>query len=382
MIQPLENAFPLRRARYETAPVRGVAEFSKANATLLVWLVFLAFGGSLLVSHYSRIHYLPIVGLDDSLSFLFAMSLIGGGVALLYGFLLFFPGVIWSEFLIFDSYLKPRLCYDNGEEVEPCLLYITRHLGVPFTIFMVAAHWALTSTLILIQGAGCVVGLTAASLYLWWSLRHISRPIAPLSADAGEVSSPTPHALLAKYLATFAVSAIISLASLLVIAQIIDPSRHSVSMLALCTVIVILANVFVAAQFRKRPSWAVVTSLLAAVILLAAGELQQTDVTMSERVLSAFGVEGAETSGVDGKDTVTVFIKAKNADLVSRLGAAGITTQADAVGGRIENVHILSRLGSEYFLRVNRLRFTLPKEVVLSWMREEHPKAPAPPSQR
>ena len=35
-------------------------------------------------------------------------------------------------------------------------------------------------------------------------------------------------------------------------------------------IIVILANVFVAAQFRKRPSRAVVTSLLAAVILLAA----------------------------------------------------------------------------------------------------------------
>jgi len=54
----------------------------------------------------------------------------------------------------------------------------------------------------------------------------------------------------------------------------------------------------------------------------------------------------------------------------------------NALGGRIENVHILSRLGSEYFLRVKRRRFTLPKEVVLSWMREEHPKSPATPNQR
>ena len=378
MIHPVERILPSRRVRNEAAPGTGAAEFSKANATLLVWLVFLAFGGGLLVSHYSRIHYLPIVGLDDALSFLFAVSLIGGGVALLYGFLLFFPGVIWSEFLIFDSYLKPRLCYDNGEEVEPCLLYITRHLGVPFTIFMVAAHLALTSTLIQIQAAGCVVGLIAASLYLWWSLQHLPRPSLLVSADADGVSSPTRHALLAKYIATFAVSATISLASLIAIARIIDPLGHSVLMLALCTVIVILANVFVAAQFRKRPSRAVVTSLLAAVILLAAGELQQSDGPMSERVLSAFGVDGGATSGVDGQDTVTVFIKAKNTDLVSRFGAAGITTHVDAVGGRIENVQILSRLGSEYFLQVNRKRFTLPKEMVLSWMREEHPKSSGP----
>src|SRR4029077_11920699 len=98
--------------------------FLATNATLVAWLVFLGFGSAFLALFYSRIHYFPEIKWEESFSYLAAVSVLGGGVVAIYGLLLFVPGWIWSEFLIFDTELeRGTLCYFydlSGNRSEPC----------------------------------------------------------------------------------------------------------------------------------------------------------------------------------------------------------------------------------------------------------------------
>jgi hypothetical protein len=346
----------------EAGPGDTVAEPFKSHASPLI-AVFLAFGGALLVLHYARVGYLPEIRWENSLSYLFALSLIGGGLTLLYGLLLFFPGVIWSEFLVFDAHLRSRLCYRTSDGLEPCLLHIARDIAVPFAIFMTSAHWAITAKAPVQIATTVSEGLALASIYLWWRLRKLSHP-DPEVVGVNGVPPATSPALLVKYLLAFISSAGISLVSVVVISYVEDPHDH-VPLLVLCTIVVIIANLLVAMQFRSRRMRAIVTSFLAAAVLLAAGEImqQRPEQRMSARVLSQFGV--------DTPDPVTVVVDARGSEVMKRLG---IPVQNDASGGCLEEVHILSRLGAEYFLRVGDRSFTLPKEMVVSWLRE--PAAP------
>ena len=134
---------------------------------------------------------------------------------------------------------------------------------------------------------------------------------------------------------------------------------------AICTLVVILTNLLVAVQFRGRRIRAVVTSILAAAILLAAGEYlpHEPAKPMSSRLLAKFGIEG--------EDLVTLFIDPRGSEMVRRLG---IPVQSDAGGLHVDNVQVLSRLGAEYFVRLGDRSFTLPKWTVFSWQRNDQGK--------
>jgi hypothetical protein len=82
-----------------------------ANATLVAWLIFLGFGSAVLASYYAHIHYLPELKWEESFAYLAAVTILGGGIVAIYVLLLYLPGWIWSEFLIFDSELQQEpLC--------------------------------------------------------------------------------------------------------------------------------------------------------------------------------------------------------------------------------------------------------------------------------
>src|SRR6185503_19252287 len=93
-----------------------VSAFAIANGTLICWLLFLGFGSAFLASYYSHIHYFPELKWEEAFSYLAAVSVLGGGVMAVYGMLLFVPGWIWSEFIIFDAELVENrpLCYSRG----------------------------------------------------------------------------------------------------------------------------------------------------------------------------------------------------------------------------------------------------------------------------
>src|SRR5579864_99782 len=81
------------------------------GAGFLPWVLLFAFGGGGLAVYYSRIGYFPDIEWQQALSYLGALAIIGGWIVVLFSLLLFVPGFIWSEFLIFDPTILGVLCF-------------------------------------------------------------------------------------------------------------------------------------------------------------------------------------------------------------------------------------------------------------------------------
>src|ERR1700710_2957120 len=85
------------------------SQIPKLDASVALWLMLFVFGGGLLALYYAGVGYFPEVSWQDALTYLALMTIIGGSLLVAYSFLLFVPGVIWSEFLICDDQLKQVL---------------------------------------------------------------------------------------------------------------------------------------------------------------------------------------------------------------------------------------------------------------------------------
>lgn len=334
-------------------PERPVAAFATANATLIAWLVFLGFGSAFLAFYYSQIHYFPELEWEDAFSYLAAISIFGGGIVAVYGLLLFVPGWIWSEFLIFDDQLvdKHILVYPRRKKkelVEPCFWSISRHLLFPFAVLMILLHLALFTGDDGLLVATIIFGVLGVALF---SLRQfhseLEEPDAPI--DPGL----RLHSLLGKYVTTTAIAALSGATALYILSRLVDPQRESATLLTICTIGVVVTNLLVSVQFRNRPTRAVVTCILAALALLTCGEaLAPRGQSQSERMMASFGV--GESS------RVSLNLTADGAALLSQSGLDPA------------NVALLSRLGEEYVVggteETNRSqRAALRKEMVKSW---------------
>jgi hypothetical protein len=359
----LNRPLPIGAVHPEPAQKEEPALFKllSANVSLVIWLVFLAFGGTLLTCYYAHIHYLPDLEWKESLTYLAALSFIGGGIALLYGLLLYLPGVIWSEFLIFDTELQNVLCYEGIYRKEPCFLSIGKRLLLPFMFFMVASHLPMLKSH---NAKGVLaVSLTAlvpASLYVWAMFREdLARKIRKKRRTTADRRS-----LLLKYVGLFDVSALVSLAAVLVLYSI--ASRGNAvgrwPMLVICTVLVVVSNLLVAVQFRNKPRRAVLTGIISALMLLVCGEaFYGKDAAISTQIMESLGLRG------EANKTLLLTEEGKR------------IFPSYAVGG-IGDARILSRLGAEYFVEVGQDRFAVPRALVAAW-KSGPDKATAPVTQ-
>ena len=144
------------------APRSESKDFFKTNATLMAWLLFLCFGGSLLSLYYAHIGYLPEFEWKSALIYLGIASIIGGAVALLLSLSLLIPGLIWDVFLICDPLLTGVFCYQEHGRRDPSLGDVFLKLGLPFGIVLGISHSVLT----LGTGVYVVVALISLSLCL------------------------------------------------------------------------------------------------------------------------------------------------------------------------------------------------------------------------
>ncbi|HEY9420489.1 MAG TPA: hypothetical protein VIW92_03665, partial [Thermoanaerobaculia bacterium] len=325
----LEGYRPRFREASSGSQENEIAKFSTANASLLIWLLLLTFGGGLLSLYYARIGYFPDIKWEESLTYLSVLSLVGGSLVLTYILLLFVPGLIWSEFLIFDTELQETLCYKGDKGREPCMFSILKHIGAPFSIFMLVAHvFALAGFSVLV-----VVAFLCLAMISIWQWRKFKRRLGPYRQH----TDADPRSLLIKYVSAFDVSAIVSFASLITIYSIIKPERAQLSaILWICTSVVIVANLAVAVQYRRRPARAVATSILAAFILLVSGEVvaDNPSATLPARIMALYGFGGEET--------VTVLVTEKGRHIAEQYGIPVAGKSLQNGGGTIKNVQILS----------------------------------------
>jgi hypothetical protein len=328
----------------EKPPSPSIEEWGDKFGTFLSLTLF-SLGGGLLVSYYSHIHYLPDIKWEESMTYLFALAIFGSLLALLYALLLVVPGLIWSEGLVYDDLLVRGLCLKEINTYKPCVISISRRLAIPFALFMFVSH----------------VSLFVDPPYLLWV-------IAPLSLactcclvwrNLNEGFKGLNSRQLARYVFIFSLSCLSGFGALFIFHWLVSSEGP---MLGICMVTLVLTNISVSMVYRAHPRavWAV--GISAALLLLASGEAltRETSSRLSDRVMSFFGIGSGHP--------VTLVVNAKGLQTLKLYAIAQPNTQAPAC---VTGVEILSRLGSEFFLRYSsgnsKRDFSLGKDAVDSW---------------
>jgi hypothetical protein len=345
----------------ERDDTKKAASILGAKEALASWFLFLGFGGFFLILYYRRIGYFPELEWEKSLTFLAATSLLGGGITAIYGLALMIPGIIWSEFLIFDQFLRQRLCYEGPDGREPCFQSLLEKLVFPFAVFMAAVHAVALfqqSWIVLLTAAA---GLIALCRHSYRAFKGEIQKIKE-SPAADERLKKNESTCLYKYTATAGVAGLAGLTSFLIIYTIVSPSAESAGLLFICTLSVVVSNLLVAVQFRQKPVRALVTGVVAALTLLIAGEILAGDKeALSARVLDQFGI-----GGQGRENSVTIVVSKVGREMLVKNHVKNISLLTDD-SAAVENARILSRLGDEYLLEVEKRRVVIPKKMVLSW---------------
>jgi hypothetical protein len=341
------------------------SDFFKANLGVLLWFVLLAFGGGLLALYYTSIDYFPDIEWQESLTYLGVLSIIGGTIVLCYALLLFVPGVIWSEFLIFDDDMKWHLCYEGYKDLEPCIMALLWRIALPFMVFIVPIHLLLSAFPGVSPGVWALPLMVAACFVAYRINRN--------DTFRQSVHGLTHLSISGRYMAFFVFSMLANLAALLFIRKFLVEKVSAFAPLSMiCTGMIILSNIAVALQFKKRRFSACVSGIMATLVLLVAGHLLSTGEKPSVRFMSSFGLGSPVTMVLDERGAQ--IFKLHGIDVIPPIPLPNGDGQQKKLDNssalfKAEGIEILSRLGSEYFLRSpsRQQRFSVPKKDVISW---------------
>jgi hypothetical protein len=332
----------------------------KAETSLMVWLIFLAFGGGIMALYYARIRYLPDIEWSAALVHLGVGTIVGGTVALLFAMSLLLPGLIWSEFLIFDSKMEREKVFrfDNGKEL--CVQSIFKLLGAPLGLALLASHLSLVTGQY-ISSIGVVllvyVAVSAISIAVVW--RHM-RAVFEEKGKPAFKEDGTPETINGDGLKLWSLRSVSWFTLSLVLSQISIVAEYVLStpttlssffaLTFICTAGVLVSNHVVAMLYRSNPKQAILASLVAAGFLLFTADWFSP---LSLRIMSYYGMGGGRT--------VDLVLTEDGSKVVGDLGFALCETRT------VCSVEILSKLGDEYYLVVNKKTFTLPKAAVQSY---------------
>lgn len=212
---------------------------------------------------------------------------------------------------------------------------------------MVALHLVLSTGNDLLLVASTVVGVLAVA---WYSLRQFRKELG--SSKSLGPTTASMRSLLLKYVVTTSIATLSGITSLFILAGLVAPQQPP-TLLAICTIGVVVANFLVAVQFRQKPARAVVTSIVAAMTLMICGEnLATQGLSQSERIMAGFGIGEASRVSLE----------------VTGPGAARLHEN----GLDPSELALLSRLGDEYLVggttKDNKSRrVALKKDMVKSW---------------
>ena len=234
----------------------------KIDSKFVQVIVLLGFGGALLARYYAFIGYIPEIEWKESLTYLSVLALSGMGLLTLYGLLLFLPGFIWSELLVCDRELQGLMCFEDSQGWrQPCPVGVTNHSESHLRFLDNRSHpndMGRQGGILLIAG---LVGLIPA-LYI-------------LSHDLGKELKGRRKGrpgFVGAILLFFKLSALVSLVAMVVIYQLLNGDLTSsarydtraMAMLAVCSLISVVANLAVALQYRQWRTRAVVTGISSA----------------------------------------------------------------------------------------------------------------------
>ena len=372
------------------SPGAGRTDFFKANATLMAWLVFLCFGGSLLSLYYAHIGYLPDFEWKSALIYLGIASIIGGAVALLLALSLLIPGLIWDVFLICDPLLTGVFCYKERNRRDPSLGDVFLRLGLPFGIVLTISH----SVLIYGTGVYVAVGLLTLTLCLvimYFIFNHLvvsrrelqkkkknsehpnggarNRPVVSSGRKKKlKRAQGDDHKRALRFTFWFGLSVFVGQVSLLITYLLSGSPRDEGFWIvaAICTFTVLLSNHVVALLYAHHRGEAVLASAVAALLLLVIANHYSS---LPAGIMSLYGFGDSQT--------VTVYVNEQGENLLKSMQLSEHSCfDGQPAKNKLCGVEILSALGSSYYLRVEGTTITLPKEMVIARKAEPPAKPP------
>ncbi len=339
---------------------------------LLLWVILFGFGGGLLSLYYANVGYIPDIKWDESLVYLGILTIVGFYLFFVYGLLLFIPGYAWSIFLIRDHYMGTLLREGPRDQEVPCVRSIFVYIAGPFSVLMLLVHtfFYMTSRAIFLLGA-----MLSLILVCFWMLRDIDRALRN-----GDFYCPKQRRF--RYVGIFALSSVLGVLSLVVIrwlSAIIPEGPMS----WVCTLVVILVNLFVAVLCERYLKESVALAVVAALALLILSDLlvDQKNAKLSARMMHSFGLGFDHRVTLLVKDDARQTLQGLGVEFEEIFSSPSVKVEDPSTPplpekGResllkIDNVEILSRLGPDYFLRINKRSFPLKKENVVSWVSDD-----------
>ncbi|HKV33191.1 MAG TPA: hypothetical protein VJP89_02610 [Pyrinomonadaceae bacterium] len=356
------------------------AFLEKVDSTVVVWLVFLIFGGGIISLYYARIHYLPDIEWSSSIVHMAVATFVGGAITLVLALSLLIPGYIWSEFLIFDERIKKAFCFHPTSN-DLCLRTLWKYVGLPFWLVLLGNHLALLLLQCVLpknwlQGQGLIVVYILISVGLLFIVGCNRKPRFIELVEKAKESEPQESSVSAeqdqpqikqsgeeensrrvfKYVAWFVLSVGLGQTSMLLFFLLLGrrTDRNFIAITVLCAIAVLVSNHFVALHYHRSHSQAISAALVIALLLLVVADRNES---LSTQILSAYGI------GVQSQ-TVDLLLNDEGQRIIDRLKLP--CTCKGSPPKRICQIHVLSRLGNEYYLDYKGQRFTLPKTAVVS----------------
>jgi len=314
-----------------------------ANISLVIWLIFFAIGGGILALYYAKIGYLPDMEWKAALIYLFVGSLVGTAIGLLLTLSVYIPGVIWSEFILYEPGLN--FSYRPSSETdELCIRSMIRYLGVPFLAALLLSH----------------VALVAGKKSFWFFAGVI---LLAMFLTMRRLFSSQPSEQIFKISFWFTLSVFLNQIAMYVIYWLSGrPAewRIFIPLILMCTTGVWITNHVVALRHRYYPRQAIVAALLAAGLLLFTADHFSS---LSLKLMKRFGL---------GDQKMTVVLNDHGAGVAIDLG---LNPKQDPTKKTLENVELLSKVGDYYYFKVGEETFImLPKADVVAFKKVPGPQ--------
>jgi len=314
-----------------------------ANISLVVWLIFFAIGGGILALYYAKIGYLPDMEWKAALIYLFVRSLVGTAIGLLLTLSVYIPGVIWSEFIVYEPGLN--FSYNPSTETdELCIRSMIFSLGLPFLAALLLSH----------------VALLAGKKWYWFFAGLI---LLAMFLRMRKLFSTKPSQQVFKVSFWFTLSVFLNQISMYVIYWLSGrPAewRIFIPLTMLCTTGVWITNHIVALRHRYYPRQAIVAALLAAGLLLFTADHFSS---LSMKLMKRFGL---------GDQKMTVVLNDHGAGVAIDLG---LNANQNPTKKTLENVELLSKVGDYYYFKVGEETFImLPKADVVAFKKVPGPQ--------
>ena len=329
----------------------GVLKYLTSSAAL--WFLFVLCGGVVFAVYYARIEYLPDIELSAALTYLVAASIIGSSLVVLLTLLLIVPGFVWAEYLTRDPSLKKAFCHNS--DITPSKF--ASRLILPFFAFALVAHlilifhyrwsFSLFVPIVMIKG-----------WYMW-------------SKEGRECANDTKtrRRICLAYAFRYGISVVAGLIATFTLFKLLGltATMYRWEHFAICTVGVVSANTVVAVLWHRRQR----VFALASAIAFALGLLVATDYfdPLPEKIVSTYGF-GQHVQLIVSEDGYKALRAAKigsNDDKIVPNDDKKVPND-DKTGPKVlDNVQILCRMGSNYFLKIGTRKMALRKSDVISW---------------